>query len=276
MKKGREILQLLIRKIEIINKGQKMTIKNKFVFGGLCVAMAVLLAGCASLALAMGNQSLGGNTSIGEETSVISPGGTGRWASWLQKSASDDATEKATYQTVQQVEEWPFLCYDYEIDSAELNRGLRAGTYRQGKAYYQPSTGNAGFSSRTVNVESTVTPGYTYYAIHVRKIVNQTVNVVDQGKYQTYYATIIKEKTAVLQQKYNNAVKNPALRDVSDDDVFVYVNGGRVKGKAIKSTLEKQLLTLPSGTVLYNGGIYNSWIIRAEMVNGILKCQVLQ
>jgi hypothetical protein len=256
---------------------KKNVMKKKLVLGGLYVAMAVLLAGCASLVLAMDNQSLGSNMSIGEETSVLYPDGTGTWANWLKKSASDDATKKATYQTVQQVEEWPFLCYDYEMNSAELTRGLRAGTYRQGKAYYQPGQIDTTAVVRGgTTVGSAGTSGYTYYAIHVRKIVNQTVNAVDQGRYQTYYAAIIKEKTAALQQKYNNAVKNPARRDVSDDETFTYVNGGTVKGKKIKSALENQLLTLPPGTVLYNGGVYNSWIIRAEMVDGILKCQVSQ
>jgi hypothetical protein len=253
---------------------REFSMNKKLALGGLCVAL--VFAGCSSLfgslRLAMDNNSLGRGTTIGKETTVMYPGGGGEWAAWLYESASNDATKKATYQTVQQFEEWPFLCYDYEMDKAELARGLRAGIYRAGEAYYQPGTGNSGYTGRGVSVESTITPGYTYYAVHMKKIVNQTVDAVDQAKYQTYYSTILNEKTAALQQKYNDAART--YRDVSDDEVFVYVNGGTVKGKKIKSTLYDQLLNSSPGTILLNGGVYNSWIIKAEIVDGILKCQI--
>lgn len=239
--------------------------------------LAFVLAGCGSLGsafLAAGlNKDLGNKTTVGESTSVIIPGGGGAWASALSGKASGEAKAQATYQKTEQVAEWPFLCYDYEMDKAELARGLQSGIYRTGQAYRSATSGGASHvGSSGTSIDHPVEHGTTYYAIHVKKIVTRTVDVVDQKKYNALYPAILKEKTAALQKRYNEF--KGAARDVSDYETFMYSNGGKIEGRKIKSVLEQQLAGYPPGTVLFHGGIYNPWLIRAEMVEGVFKCQV--
>jgi hypothetical protein len=250
--------------------------KTGFFAWGMLILM---LAGCSSLSslsLATGqNAQLGNTTTIGESTSVIIPEGGGKWASALSAQVSSEAKKQATYRKTEQYYEWPFLCYDYQMNQAELSRGLQSGVYRTGKAYRSASdigARSSGISGNNVN--NPIEHGTIYYAIHVKTPATRTVDAVDQAKYDALYSAILKEKTAALQQRYNGF--KSVARDVSDYETFIYSNGGKIEGKNIKSILEQQLAGYPPGTVLFHGGIFTTWLIRAEMVDGVLQCQVAE
>jgi hypothetical protein len=280
--------------------------KKKLVLGGLFMMLVVLFAGCASTLSSLGNEK-----SVGDETTVLYQDGTVKWAYLLDIKARVAAREKASYQTTNQVEVvvWKPAGYDFEYDRAELTKGIQSGNYRIGKAVTNGYwvDGYVTAESKVIepkktrvkdakgNTIATIEEGEygieygpieshggywqklhedrpeKYNEVEVKTIENRSVSSieVDQEKYQTAYDAAKKEMMDYIIEKMDRP-----FRDLTDDDVFNFVYGGKIKGKKIKSVFEKQLQTLPAGTVLINGGLNKDLVMMAEVVDGVLKCQV--
>jgi hypothetical protein len=247
---------------------------KKFLFGcGLTLLALTLLVGCASF-----------GSMLTYETTILHPNGTITWAPGLDVAANYEARQAATYQKAQQVKVWKFVGWDYEFEKIALSNAIAKGTHRLGEmvsnmyrtgGYYTSAVyGNSGevlqegkiIESKTILIDPTK-PG-TYYAVEVKTTENQIINVVDEAQYQTYYKAFRTDKIAYISEKLGGS-----FRDMADNNVF-YLHGGKVSGKKIKSAFEKQLMKLPPGTVLINGGLNDDLVIVAEIVDGVIECQV--
>jgi hypothetical protein len=283
--------------------------KTKLVLGGFCVMLAVLCAGCASSIKYLGNDKF-----LGDATTVLYPDDTVKWAELVRISAVGEAmiqaASQASYQTTQAHEVWKPAGYDFQYDRAELTQGIQEGNYRIGKAT-QNSYWVSGYTTgggdvvtretarieddrgRTIATvkETGVTPptevheGHwqklyadrpdRYNEVEVKTIENRTVTARDDAKYQAVYAEVYEAKENEIKE-YITTKFQGAFRDIADDEVFDLPHDGKVKGKKIKLTLEKQLLTLPPGTILINGIRTSQEIITAQIVDGVFRCLVSQ
>jgi hypothetical protein len=292
----------------LLKKAKERTMKKRIWFVGVLAALCmVVLSGCASTLSSLGN-----GKSIGDETTVLYPDGAVEWAHLLDIIASIYAEKEATYQKIEPYVVWKSAGFDFEYDRAELTKGIQSGNYRIGKAiengvwipgYVTGGTGTVtGGKKTTATIKdkqgrtiATVEEGSNvvdieydpvevvkgrwvktypdrperYKEVEVKTIENRTVNVVDETKYQTYYDARWTEITDYIIKKLGGP-----FRDIADDEVFYFTHGGKVNAKKMKSIFQQQLAALPSGTVLINGGLNNDLVMIAEVVDGVLKCQI--
>jgi len=248
-----------------------------------------ILVGCASL------DSFAYGSDIDHETSIMFPDRTFAWAPGLDypeedNRAQQEAKQKATYQKVEQVAVWEFVGWDFEFDKTTLAMEIQKGNLRLGEMinniglklgsghYGQLSPGGnwkvAGEDSSTGLIDPSK-PG-TYSPVYAKKIVNQTVNVVDEAKYKQYYEQYYH---AYVETRRENAFAHIGKKlegsfvDVADGDKFYLTGGGSVSGKGIKYHFRKRLEKLAPGSVLSYGGLYDDVVIMARIEDGVLVCQ---